>query len=146
MLDPAFYFMSYAQVSWISYSFLTQLLYCQQVLISATIYPFAITVHRNFIYWTDLQLRGVYRAEKHTGANMVEMVKRLEDSPRDIQVFSPERQKCLVNPCHINNGGCAQSCHPAPNNMVSVHLFMSLTVRKSVVHLPYFNTTHIVLG
>lgn len=84
-------------------------------LISATIYPFAISVFRNYIYWTDLQLRGVYRAEKHTGANMIEMVKRLEDSPRDIRVYSKDRQKCTVNPCHINNGGCAQSCHPAPN-------------------------------
>lgn len=122
VLDLALYFVSCAQVSWISCSFLTWLVYFEQVLISATIYPFAITVHRNFIYWTDLQLRGVYRAEKHTGANMVEMVKRLEDSPRDIQVFSSERQKCLVNACHISNGGCAQSCHPAPNNMVSLQL------------------------
>ncbi|XP_023703710.1 low-density lipoprotein receptor-related protein 2 [Cryptotermes secundus] len=87
----------------------------REVLVSATIYPFAITVYGNYMYWTDLQLRGVYRAEKHTGANMIEMVKRLEDSPRDIHVFSSSRQKCQVNPCHINNGGCAQSCHPGPN-------------------------------
>ncbi|CAB3367800.1 Hypothetical predicted protein [Cloeon dipterum] len=87
----------------------------REVLISATIYPFAITVHRNYIYWTDLQLRGVYRAEKHTGANLVEMVKRLEDSPRDIHVFSANRQECTLNACKINNGGCQQSCHPAPN-------------------------------
>lgn len=39
----------------------------REVLISATIYPFAITVLDDYIYWTDLQLRGVYRAEKHTG-------------------------------------------------------------------------------
>ena len=87
----------------------------REVLISATIYPFSITVFGNYIYWTDLQLRGVYRAEKHTGNNMVEMVKRLEDSPRDIQVYSVSRQACSVNPCHINNGGCAKSCHPGPN-------------------------------
>lgn len=87
----------------------------RQVLISATIYPFSITVFGNYIYWTDLQLRGVYRAEKHTGANMIEMVKRLDDSPRDIQVYSTKRQVCTINACHINNGGCAQSCHPAPN-------------------------------
>lgn len=86
----------------------------REVLVSATIYPFSITVFGNYIYWTDLQLRGVYRAEKHTGANMIEMVKRLEDSPRDIQVFSPARQACTLNPCSINNGGCAQSCHPGP--------------------------------
>lgn len=87
----------------------------REVLVSATIYPFALTVFRNYIYWTDLQLRGVYRAEKHTGANMVEMVKRLEDSPRDIHVYSQSRQKCTANPCLQNNGGCAQSCHPGLN-------------------------------
>lgn len=87
----------------------------REVLISATIYPFAITVFRNHIYWTDLQLRGVYRAEKHTGANMIEMVKRLEDSPRDIQVYSQSRQQCKVNPCQQNNGGCTHSCHPSPS-------------------------------
>lgn len=87
----------------------------REVLIAATIYPFSITVFGKYMYWTDLQLRGVYRAEKHTGANMIEMVKRLEDSPRDIQVYSEHRQKCSTNPCHFNNGGCAKSCHPGPN-------------------------------
>ncbi|XP_046995596.1 low-density lipoprotein receptor-related protein 2 [Schistocerca americana] len=87
----------------------------REILITATIYPFAITVHGQYMYWTDLQLRGVYRAEKHTGANMIEMVKRLDDSPRDIQVFSSLRQACVENSCHITNGGCEQSCHPGPN-------------------------------
>lgn len=87
----------------------------REILISATIYPFSITVFGRYMYWTDLQLKGVYRAEKHTGANMIEMVKRLEDSPRDIQVYSDRRQICRANACHINNGGCAQSCHPGPN-------------------------------
>lgn len=90
----------------------------REVLVSATIYPFAITVFGNYIYWTDLQLRGVYRVEKHTGANMIEMVKRLEESPRDIHIFSKDRQKCATNPCHINKGGCADSCHQAPNGTV----------------------------
>nr|XP_022902920.1 low-density lipoprotein receptor-related protein 2 [Onthophagus taurus] len=87
----------------------------REILISATIYPFSITILGRYMYWTDLQLRGVYRAEKHTGANMIEMVKRLDDSPRDIQVYSEKRQECKVNPCNINNGGCAQSCHPGLN-------------------------------
>ncbi|XP_014481783.1 PREDICTED: low-density lipoprotein receptor-related protein 2 [Dinoponera quadriceps] len=88
----------------------------REVLVSATIYPFAITVFREHIYWTDLQLRGVYRAEKHTGADKIELVKRLEDSPRDLHVFSAARQQCTVNPCNINNGGCDQSCHPGHNS------------------------------
>jgi low density lipoprotein-related protein 2 len=107
-----------------------------QVLISATIYPFAITVFGNYIYWTDLQLRGVYRAEKHTGANMVELVKRLEDSPRDIHVFSLDRQKCQVNPCNISNGGCAKSCHPAPSG--KVNNFLTLEVTKKNENCSFF--------
>lgn len=87
----------------------------RQILVSATIYPFAITVFREHIYWTDLQLRGVYRAEKHTGANKVELVKRLEDSPRDLHIYSAARQQCRINPCNISNGGCDQSCHPGIN-------------------------------
>ncbi|XP_066588132.1 low-density lipoprotein receptor-related protein 2 isoform X2 [Prorops nasuta] len=87
----------------------------REVLVTATIYPFAITVFREHIYWTDLQLRGVYRAEKHTGANKLELVKRLEDSPRDLHIYSAGRQQCKVNPCNINNGGCDQSCHPGVN-------------------------------
>lgn len=51
---------------------------------------------------------------------MVEIVKRLEDSPRDITVYSKERQKCTFNPCNFNNGGCAQSCHPGINGTVSI--------------------------
>ena len=58
----------------------------REILISATIYPYSIAVDKDFIYWTDVQLRGVYRAEKHTGANQVEIVKRLENSPRGVQV------------------------------------------------------------
>lgn len=88
----------------------------REVLITATIYPFALTVHGSYIYWTDLQLRGVYRADKQTGGNMIEIVKRLDDSPRDIAIYSKDRQKCSVNPCSISNGGCAQSCHPGPNS------------------------------
>lgn len=90
----------------------------REALISATIYPFAITVHGRYIYWSDLQLRGVYRAEKHTGAGLVEMVKRLDESPRDLHVFSAVRQKCDQNACARDNGGCAHSCHQAPNGTV----------------------------
>ncbi|XP_022241765.1 low-density lipoprotein receptor-related protein 2-like [Limulus polyphemus] len=90
----------------------------RETLVFATIYPFAITVFGDYIYWTDLQLRGVYRADKYTGAGVMEMVKRLEESPRDIHIFAPDRQKCKQNPCSLNNGGCAHSCHQAPNGTV----------------------------
>lgn len=88
----------------------------RQVLVSATIYPFSLSVHGNYIYYTDLQLHGVYRAEKNTGANMIEIVKRLDESPRDIHIFTSQKQFCSKSPCSIDNGGCAQSCHPGPND------------------------------
>ena len=44
---------------------------------------------------------------------MKEIVKRLDYSPRDIQIYSASRQNCTIdNGCTINNGGCADSCHP----------------------------------
>ena len=95
----------------------------REVLIAATIYPFAITVFGKYIYWTDLQLRGVYRADKYTGSGMIEMVKRLEESPRDIHIYSPKRQKCDKNACQINNGGCDHSCHQAPDGAVECRCY-----------------------
>ena len=42
---------------------------------------------------------------------MEEVVKRLENSPRDIQIYSPKKQdKCPGSPCDINKGGCADEC------------------------------------
>ncbi|KAK4325872.1 hypothetical protein Pmani_003576 [Petrolisthes manimaculis] len=65
----------------------------REVLITATIYPFVITVHRHHhIYWTDLQLRGVFRADKYT-----------------------ERQKCETNLCKINNGDMCSVLPPHPS-------------------------------
>ncbi|GAB6028318.1 hypothetical protein CHUAL_002491 [Chamberlinius hualienensis] len=90
----------------------------REVIVSATIYPFAITVHIDYIYWTDIQLHGVYRAEKHTGAGVTEIVKRLDNSPRDIHAYSKSQQKCDFNPCAIDNGGCQQSCHHVGNGTV----------------------------
>ena len=50
---------------------------------------------------------------------MEEVVKRLENSPRDIQIYSPSKQsKCPNSPCSINNGGCADSCHPSTDGNV----------------------------
>lgn len=67
-----------------------------QVLIAATLFPYGIAVHGNYIYWTDLQLRGVYRAEKHTGANT--QVRR-QPSPREISASESRRSALILNYC-----------------------------------------------
>lgn len=105
--------------------------------ISTAIHPFAITIHGHFIYWTDWSLRklfkltlnfkknrfigfsgGIYRAEKYTGANMVEMQNDLPYRPMDIHVVSNQRQKCLYTPCNMSNGGCSHICKTSINNQV----------------------------
>ena len=56
--------------------------------------------------------------------NPQEIVGRLDGTPRDILAYSRDSQKCepARNPCEINNGGCAQSCHPSVNGTVSAYL------------------------
>ena len=53
------------------------------------------------------------------------MVQRLENSPRDIQVFSAKRQKCDINPCTVRNGGCEYQCHPAGNGTAVGHVHLT---------------------
>ncbi|CAF1581398.1 unnamed protein product, partial [Rotaria sordida] len=89
----------------------------RQVILTV-VHPFAITVHEHYIYWTDWVLRGIYRAEKYTGANMIEMQNDLPYRPMDIHVVSDQRQKCSYSPCNISNGGCSHICKTAGDNQV----------------------------
>ncbi|CAF0886571.1 unnamed protein product [Adineta steineri] len=86
--------------------------------ISTVVHPFALTVHGHYIYWTDWSFRGIYRAEKYSGANMVEMQNNLPYRPMDIHVVSDQRQKCSYSPCNISNGGCSHICKTGLNNQV----------------------------
>jgi hypothetical protein len=67
-----------------------------------------------FIYFSG----GIYRAEKYTGANMVEMQNELPYRPMDIHVVSDQRQKCSYTPCNISNGGCSHICKTSIDNQV----------------------------
>ncbi|XP_013407657.1 low-density lipoprotein receptor-related protein 2-like [Lingula anatina] len=87
----------------------------REVIMETAIHPFALTVFGYYIYWTDWKLAGVYRAEKHTGANLTPMIQGLPNRPMDIHVYTAQRQACTTSACAINNGGCSHSCHPGPN-------------------------------
>lgn len=39
-------------------------------------------------------LGGIFRAEKHTGANIVTMIEGLPGRPMDIHVYTGKRQAC----------------------------------------------------
>ncbi|KAK7507961.1 hypothetical protein BaRGS_00000926, partial [Batillaria attramentaria] len=90
----------------------------REVIVQTTVHPFSLTVFGYHIYWTDWTLRGVYRAEKHTGGNMKMLVQGLSTRPMGIIAFSSSRQKCDADPCGNHNGGCSHSCHPAPDGGV----------------------------
>jgi hypothetical protein len=61
---------------------------------------------------------GIYRAEKYSGANMVEMQNNLPYRPMDIHVVSDQRQKCDYSPCNISNGGCSHICKTSIDSQV----------------------------
>ncbi|XP_035827354.1 low-density lipoprotein receptor-related protein 2 [Aplysia californica] len=90
----------------------------REVIVETTVHPFSLTVFGFYIYWTDWTLRGIYRAEKHTGANMKMLVQGLSTRPMGVTVYSQEKQKCSNNPCAVFNGGCSHSCHPGPEGTV----------------------------
>ncbi|CAG5126006.1 unnamed protein product, partial [Candidula unifasciata] len=90
----------------------------REVIVRSTVHPFSLTVFGFYIYWTDWTLRGIYRAEKHTGANMKMLVQGLSSRPMGIIVYSKDKQKCSNNPCGVFNGGCSHSCHPGPDGQV----------------------------
>jgi hypothetical protein len=68
-------------------------------------HPFALAIWRNNIYWTDWLARGVFRADKYTGQQAMQ-IKKIAQRPMGIAVASPDTYSCPVNLCAKNNGGC----------------------------------------
>ncbi len=85
-----------------------------RTVLTASMHPFAITVHHHYIYWTDWSSNSIYRAEKYRGSNTVSLATNLPNRPMDIHVWSEQRQKCTYNPCLTFNGGCSHICSVAP--------------------------------
>lgn len=76
------------------------------VLISALPqHPFALAVWKNYIFWTDWLARGVFKADKYTGQQAMQ-IKKVAQRPMGIAVASPDERKCPVDHCSVNNGGC----------------------------------------
>lgn len=68
-------------------------------------HPFAVAVWDNYVFWTDWLARGVYKANKFTGEQSVQVKKNIQ-RPMGITVVAPENLECSRSPCLINNGGC----------------------------------------
>uniref|UniRef100_A0A8C0IK70 Low-density lipoprotein receptor-related protein 2 n=1 Tax=Chelonoidis abingdonii TaxID=106734 RepID=A0A8C0IK70_CHEAB len=86
----------------------------REVIISTALYPFAVTLFDQHIYWTDWNTRSIYRANKYDGSDQIVMIMNLPQRPMDIHVWSKSKQQQCVNPCNQFNGGCSHICAPGP--------------------------------
>ncbi|KAL7385074.1 hypothetical protein ABVT39_014795 [Epinephelus coioides] len=87
----------------------------REVIVSTAIYPFAMTMFGQFIYWTDWNTRSIYRANKHDGSDQRVMIQNLPSRPMDIHVLASRKQQQCDSPCQQFNGGCSHICTPGPN-------------------------------
>uniref|UniRef100_A0A3B3R2I7 Low density lipoprotein receptor-related protein 2a n=1 Tax=Paramormyrops kingsleyae TaxID=1676925 RepID=A0A3B3R2I7_9TELE len=130
MLDPcrghSSYFISVAFFLWNSLPSLTMTRYMQkierstptganrEVIVGTAVYPFAMTLYGQHIYWTDWNTRSIYRANKHDGSDQRVMVQNLPSRPMDIHVLASNKQQQCGSPCEQFNGGCSHICTPGP--------------------------------
>uniref|UniRef100_A0A4W4GUH3 Low-density lipoprotein receptor-related protein 2 n=1 Tax=Electrophorus electricus TaxID=8005 RepID=A0A4W4GUH3_ELEEL len=87
----------------------------REVIVGTAIYPFAMTVYGQHIFWTDWNTRSIYRANKHDGSDQRVMLQNLPSRPMDIHVLSNSKQQQCSSPCLQFNGGCSHICTPGPH-------------------------------
>lgn len=84
----------------------------REVIVSTALYPFAMTVFDQHIYWTDWNTRSIFRANKYDGSDQITMISRMANRPMDIHVWAKSKQQQCSNPCDQFNGGCSHICAP----------------------------------
>ncbi|XP_037704852.1 low-density lipoprotein receptor-related protein 2 isoform X2 [Choloepus didactylus] len=87
----------------------------REVVVSTMLHPFALTVYGQYIYWTDLFTKGIYRANKYDGSGQMVMTMNLPRQPTAIHIRDKGQQQQCSNPCSQFNGGCSHICAPGPN-------------------------------
>ncbi|XP_003373299.1 putative Low-density lipoprotein receptor domain class A [Trichinella spiralis] len=79
-----------------------------------------LDLYKNWLYFTDSSANGIYRIYENAPTTY-EAVVRNARAPSVLRVvaqdadWSNQRCKNLTNPCSVQNGGCEQSCHLAPD-------------------------------
>lgn len=79
----------------------------------SVVHPFAITVYRNFLYFSDWTRHAVIKVEKFTGNESKVLLQNL-GQPMDVHVYHSARQPPASNPCNDSKCGCAHLCLITP--------------------------------
>uniref|UniRef100_A0A7N8XVY7 Low-density lipoprotein receptor-related protein 2 n=1 Tax=Mastacembelus armatus TaxID=205130 RepID=A0A7N8XVY7_9TELE len=86
----------------------------RQVIIQGVVYPYALTVFQQDVFWTDWTERSVLRAGKDDGSGYAVLARELQYKPNDIHVFAASKQESCSSSCLQFNGGCSHVCVPGP--------------------------------
>lgn len=72
-------------------------------------HPFAITIYKNYLYFTDWVLRAVVRVNKYSGGDVTWLRK---DIGRLMGIVAVQNltTDCVASPCLLLNGGCEDAC------------------------------------
>lgn len=73
-------------------------------------HPFAVTVGKEHLFWTDWVTKSVSMCNKTNGKARRDLFTEDSEHPMDIHVFSKERQPSFDSQCSYNNGGCSHLC------------------------------------
>lgn len=72
-------------------------------------HPFAITVYKNYLYFTDWVLRAVVRVNKYSGGDVTWLRKDIGRLMGIVAVQNTSSD-CETSPCSVLNGGCEDAC------------------------------------
>lgn len=80
--------------------------------------PFSLAVFEDFIFWSDWNSRGLFKASKYADVKndtTIETIVSNKFEVNGIQVFHSKLQPYVAdNPCKLNNGGCSHLCLISP--------------------------------
>lgn len=66
----------------------------RKIVVQSVPHVFGVSLHRDYIYWTDWTTRTVMRAHKRTGKGSVMLKGKLDAQPMDLKIVSAARQNC----------------------------------------------------
>ena len=83
------------------------------VAIGSAAMPYSLALYDNFLYWSDYQLRGIYRVDITTMRGVETVLPgQVEPAVFISMTMNSTYQKtqCGNDPCLVNNGGCPYNC------------------------------------